>query len=75
MLLAQSTSDPLVQWLQTAGAVGVLAFVVAGFLKGWIVTGKAHDRVLAERDRALEIMYRQAEVAQRALEAAEERRR
>lgn len=74
-LLAQAAGDPLLEWLSRAGSVGILAAAVVAFLQGWIVPGKTHDRVREERDRALEIMYKQAEVAQRALEAAEERRR
>lgn len=75
-LLAQATStDPLLEWLARAGSLGILAAAVVAFLRGWIVPGRTHDRVREERDRALEVMYRQVEVAQRALEAAEERKR
>ena len=76
MYLAQSSvPDPLVDWLSRAGALGILAAAVVAFLRGWIVPGKTHDRVREERDRALEIMYKQSEIAMRALEAAEEKRR
>ncbi len=74
-LIAQAANDPLLEWLSRAGSVGILAAAVVAFLRGWIVPGRTHDRVREERDRALEVMYKQAEVAQRALEAAEERRR
>jgi hypothetical protein len=71
--LAQ-TPDPLLQWLSNAGALGILAFFALAFIRGWIVSGAAHGRVLAERDRAMDLVYKQAEIAQRALEAAERKR-
>ena len=67
--------DPLLQWLSNAGSLGILAAGVLAFLRGWIVSGAAHARVLSERDRALELVYKQADVAQRALEVAEQERR
>lgn len=68
-------TDPLLQWLSSAGSLGILAAAVLAFLRGWVVSGAAHARVLAERDRALEMVYKQADIAQRALEAAEQERR
>ena len=68
-------NDPLLQWLSNAGSLGILAAVVLAFVRGWVVTGAAHGRVLAERDRAIEMVYKQADIAQRALEAAEIARR
>jgi hypothetical protein len=67
--------DPLLQWLSNAGSLGILAAGCVGFLRGWIVSGSAHHRVLAERDRALDLVYKQADVAQKALEVAEQERR
>jgi hypothetical protein len=67
--------DPLLQWLSNAGSLGILAAGVLAFLRGWIVSGAAHQRVLAERDRAMDMVYKQADIAQRALEAAEQERR
>jgi hypothetical protein len=69
-------------WLTSAGPTGILAAVVIGFWKGWIVSGSAHSqwrmdaeaeagRLREERDRALAQVYKQAEIAQRALEALE----
>lgn len=53
--------------LETIGGLsgaGVLAFIVVGFMRGWIVTKREHDNCVADaiywRDRAI-----------RALEAAE----
>lgn len=63
--------DPLLEWLSRAGGFGVMALAVLAFLRGWIIPGKRYDEVVAERDRALELVYKNAELAQRALEAAE----
>ena len=70
-LLAASSGDPLLDWLSQAGMGGVLAFVVIGFIKGWIVSGSTHKEVLRREQRALDLVYAQAEIAQRALDAAE----
>lgn len=69
--LALVTQDPLLEWLSRAGSVGILALAVLAFLRGWIVPGSVAEQLRDERDRALELVYKQAEVAQRALEAAE----
>jgi hypothetical protein len=70
-----NSQDPLLQWLSNAGSLGILTAACVGFLRGWIVSGAAHQRVLAERDRALTMVYKQAEIAERALEAAEQERK
>jgi hypothetical protein len=67
----QNSTDPLLQWLSNAGALGILAAACVAFLKGWIVPRATYERALAEKDRALELVYKQADVAQKALEAAE----
>lgn len=80
-LLAE-VSSPEWTWLTSAGPTGILAAVVIGFWKGWIVSGSTHTqqrqaaeqeagRLREERDRALTQVYKQAEIAQRALEALE----
>jgi hypothetical protein len=80
-LLAE-VSSPEWTWLTSAGPTGILAAVVIGFWKGWIVSGSTHTqlrqaseaeagRLREERDRALAQVYKQAEIAQRALEALE----
>jgi hypothetical protein len=72
MLFATATGDPLLDWLvNNASAIGVLSFLVIAFIRGWIVTGREHDRVLDERDRALELVYTQAQATSRALDVAE----
>lgn len=71
MILGQSSGDPLLDWLSRAGALGVMAAVVVAFLRGWIVTRTEADQLRADRDRALDLVYKQAELAQRALEVAE----
>jgi hypothetical protein len=70
-----NSQDPLLQWLSNAGSLGILAAGVLAFLRGWVVSGAAHARVLAERDRALDLVYKQAEIAERALEQLEQERR
>ena len=76
---ATPTSDPLLDWLSRGGALGVLAFVVIGFVRGWIVPSPEVDRLVSEigqlrteRDRALELVYTQAEIAGKALAALSE---
>lgn len=70
------SGDPLLDWIvQNATAVGLLAFIVVALLRGWLVTGREHDRVLDERNRALEIVYAQAQATSRALDVAEKARR
>lgn len=67
-----TTGDPLLDWIvQNASAIGILAFVIVGLIRGWLVTGREHDRVLSERDRAIDLVYAQAEATARALEVAE----
>lgn len=67
--LAQShvVSDPFLDYLSQAGGVAILAAGVIAFLRGWIVPGKRYDEMRAERDRAVEIAEKHAEVADRAL--------
>lgn len=67
----QDSTDPLLQWLSNAGALGILAAACVAFLRGWIVPRSTYERALAEKDRAMELVYKQADVAQKALEAAE----
>lgn len=69
---AATSGDPLLDWIvQNATAVGLLAFIVVALLRGWLVTGREHDRVLDERNRAMEIVYAQAQATSRALDVAE----
>lgn len=75
LIAVTSTGDPLLDWLMQAGMDGVLALVVVGFIRGWIVTGSQLRREQEEKDRALDLVYQQAEISQRALEAAERSRK
>lgn len=68
-LLLQASPDPILTWLTQGGAIGVLAFIVFAFLKGWIVTGSELRKVETERDRALELVYRQANISSRAVDS------
>lgn len=72
-LLFQTANDPLIDWLSRGGSLGILAAAVIAFMRGWVVPGSVANQLRDERDRALELVYKQAEVAQRALEAAERR--
>lgn len=72
-LLFQTANDPLIDWLSRGGSLGILAAAVVAFMRGWVVPGSVANQLRDERDRALELVYKQAEVAQRALEAAERR--
>lgn len=73
MVAAQATQDPLIEWLSRAGSIGILAAACIAFLRGWIVSGKAYDEVRAERDRALDLVYKQAGLAHRAVDLTAER--
>lgn len=75
MWLSQATSDPigLAEWIARAGTTAILALVVVGFLKGWIVTGKAYDQLRQERDRALDLVYKNAGITERAVDVSVQR--
>jgi hypothetical protein len=77
ILMAAATGDPLLDWLAQAGSVGILSFIVIAFLKGWIVSGSVAKERLREcteqRDKALELVYKHAEIATRALEVSEKK--
>ena len=69
--LSAITSDPTYSWLTQGGSIGILAGVVVAFMKGWIVSGGEHRKTEAQRDRAMEQVYKLAEISQRAVEASE----
>lgn len=80
----ETSGNPLLDWLIQAGATGVLALAVVAFLRGWVVPGAAARReieqaqretelIRAERDRALELVYTQAELTQRAIDLSAEK--
>ena len=74
-VIAATSGDPLLDWIiNNATAVGILAFIVVALIRGWLVTGREHDRVITERDRALELVYAQAEATSRALAVAEKQK-
>ena len=52
----ESGTDPLLQWLSSAGSLGILAAAVVGFIRGWIVSGAAFNRVIEERNRAHDLI-------------------
>lgn len=67
-VLAATSGDPLLDYLSQGGALAILAAGVIGFLRGWIVPGRRYDEMKAERDRAVAVAERHAQVADRALE-------
>lgn len=56
--------------LSKAGTIGVLAFVVIGFLRGWIVPGYLHRRVWRERDELFNLAVRGTEFSDQAIRIA-----
>jgi hypothetical protein len=65
-----SSGDPLLDWLKNnASAVGILAFLVIALMRGWLVTGREAELMRAERDRALDLVYKQADLTSAALTA------
>lgn len=74
-----SSGDPLLDWLSNnASAVGMLAFIVVALLRGWLVTKREIDHLASEceklrleRDKALDLVYKQAEISTRALDVSE----
>lgn len=64
------SGDPLIDWLKNnASAVGILAFLVGALMRGWLVTGREAKELRVERDRALDLVYKQAELTAAALSA------
>ena len=50
MILAQAPPTDIASWL-TGSAVTVLAFIVVGFIRGWIVPGHVHARTAHKQDQ------------------------
>lgn len=82
LLVTTGSGDPLIDFVANGGAIGILAMLVVAFVRGWIVPGSSAEkqleakqseceRITLERDRALDIIYKQAEATSRALEVAE----
>lgn len=74
ILNSASNVPDLIHWLPTAGATGVLAFLVVALMRGWFVTGKTFERVLQERNRLLELALTSTRTADRAVTIAQEDR-
>lgn len=73
VLAATPTTDP-VDWLSRGGAIGILAYGVIAFQRGWIVSGSstkaALDEMKAQRDKALDLVYEHAQISIAALEVS-----
>ena len=72
-------SGSYLDWLSRAGGTAVLVAVLVLLLRGDLVTRGTHQDVVGQRDRALDLLYRNVEIAdqavglsQRRLEADEE---
>lgn len=70
-LILEASTAPDWTWFTQGGAVGILAAVLICLVKGWLVPGKQYEEVCAQRDKALEQVYKLAEAQARALEAVE----
>jgi hypothetical protein len=67
----------LADWLtnpEKVGAYAILITLVVSFMKGWIVPGPTHDRVVKERDQYLGAATRGMELAQRVTSAVLEKK-
>lgn len=62
-------TEPSESWLTEAGAVGVLAYFCWAFMTGRLRTEKEINRVIGERDKALDLVYKNANIAQSAVQA------
>lgn len=71
LIITDAAAAPDWTWLTQAGSAGLLAAAVIGFIRGWIVSGSQYREVIAQRDKALEQVFKLAETAQRAIEVAE----
>lgn len=76
LLATASSGDPLLDWASRAGAAAIMALGLVSFIRGWIVPKPEVERILdenkqlrVERDRALDLVYKQAEVSSRAVQA------
>lgn len=69
--LIAETSSPDWAWLTQAGSAGILAAAVLAFIRGWIVSGSQYREVCAQRDKALEQVFKLADISSRAIEAVE----
>lgn len=51
----------------TMGGVVVMAFVILSFIKGWIVPGQVHNRLVDEYDRLLVTVEKSADALARVI--------
>lgn len=58
-------ADALFNYGEKLSIIVLLLGIVIGFMKGWIVPGPTHDRVVKERDQYLAAATRGMELAQR----------
>ena len=66
------TSD-LLDWLSRAGGTAVLVLVLVLLLRGDLVTRGTYTDVVKQRDRALDLLYDQANIAHDAVDISKRR--
>lgn len=73
MALAQSPVEFL-DLLDKGGTLAILVVIVVGSIRGWWVPGRIHERVVAERNRLLELAIRSTSAAKGATEIMQQQR-
>lgn len=70
-LIIQAVGDPSSPgaWITEATASAVLAYFCWKFMTGGLRTEKELNRVIEERDRAVDLVYKNAEIAAGAVDA------
>lgn len=67
---AASSGNPLIDWIVQAGPVGILVVIAFLFIRGDIVSRKTLEDAVAQRDRALDLIYEQNTVTRRAVDVS-----
>lgn len=65
------TPDDFTHLLDQGGTLALLAIALVAFWRGWIVPGRDFDRMVVERDRAIQDRDRWQEAAFRSLQLGE----
>lgn len=70
---ATPSGNPFIDWLTSAGALGILAFLVVAFMKEWIVPGARATRAEADARRAMDLLLEANKVSSQTLDIAEKK--
>ena len=75
MFLAAAGDSPtdFISLISDASGPALMAVIIVGALKRWWISGSEYRRVLAERDRFLELALRSQNTADKALSVAEKK--